>query len=315
MQLHGDLESLRCTLCHQASAWSEEDERKFLAGKASRCQSCKDKDEIRQACGKRGIKVGTLRPNIVLYGETHPAAEELASITTHDLKLSPDILLILGTSLRVHGLKTIIREFARSLHARPAGKGKVIFVNLSAPSESIWKDFMDYWVCMDCDDWVKSMKRHRPDLFQLQRALAMPLKKTVGEKKQATRKRPIDRLEDKENIHPITNNSSPVKPQVVIAETPQKKRAWTSHTSACKTIQKMPQASEPSMELGDCPELLTLSQLATPPPSGRLRGSKDTGAKIRRTLTDAYNNFDTSPSKRRRRDIAIYEDRYSEAGA
>lgn len=92
--------------------------------------------------------------------------------------MNPDVLLILGTSLHVHGLKTMVKEFAKAVHAKAGGKGRVIFVNLSRPSESLWKGVLDCWVSMDCDAWVDSMRRRRPDMFQIQPTLKAQVKKT-----------------------------------------------------------------------------------------------------------------------------------------
>ncbi|KAL8853879.1 MAG: hypothetical protein Q9221_001350 [Calogaya cf. arnoldii] len=171
--LHGDLAVLRCTLCQQTCGWEDRArEATMLKGKAPECFSCATSDQQRRDRGKRGTKIGSLRPNIVLYGEEHPEADAVGSITTHDLSLSPDVLLILGTSLHVHGLKTMVKEFAKCVHARPKEKGKVIFVNLSKPSESTWSDSIDYWVSMDCDEWIGTLRRHRPDIWHLQTELA-----------------------------------------------------------------------------------------------------------------------------------------------
>ncbi|KAL8784365.1 MAG: hypothetical protein Q9213_004017 [Squamulea squamosa] len=201
--LHGDLTLLRCTLCQATCGWEERGrEASMLKGKAPECFSCAMSDQQRRDRGKRGTKIGSLRPNIVLYGEEHPAADAVGSITTHDLSLAPDVLLILGTSLHVHGLKTLVKEFAKCVHARPKSKGKVIFVNLSKPSESIWKDSIDYWVSMDCDEWIGTLKRHRPDIWHLQTELAARVVKKDTRPKAKTSATPLSKgasPEDKEN--------------------------------------------------------------------------------------------------------------------
>jgi NAD-dependent SIR2 family protein deacetylase len=63
--LHGDLEVLRCTLCHETCPWSEEATEAFLNGLAPACSKCASKSHARQEKGKRGVAVGSLRPNIV----------------------------------------------------------------------------------------------------------------------------------------------------------------------------------------------------------------------------------------------------------
>lgn len=178
VQLHGNLEVLKCSFCLATCKWEDQGrEARFLRGEAPTCPSCEGLAQERQDRGKRGTKIGTLRPNIVLYGEEHPSADIVGKLSVHDLGLAPDLLLILGTSLQVHGLKLLVREFAKSVHARGRGKGKVILVNLSKPSESMWKNIIDYWVAMDCDEWVDSVRFYRPDLWQMQMELDVQKRK------------------------------------------------------------------------------------------------------------------------------------------
>ena len=175
VQLHGDLRSMRCNLCCTICEFDQCRESLLLTGTAPECQFCHSKDRGRRDQGKRGTTIGSLRPNIVLYGEEHPSADAIGEITTHDLALSPDILLILGTSLHVHGLKVLVKEFAKAVHSEDGGK--VVFVNLTKPPESVWKGIIDYWVAMDCDEWIKSLHHDRPDLWQIQRELDFKVKK------------------------------------------------------------------------------------------------------------------------------------------
>lgn len=175
VQLHGDLRSMRCELCRTICEFDRSQESLLLNGTAPECQICRSKDRGRRDQGKRGTTIGSLRPNIVLYGEEHPSADAIGEITTHDLALFPDMLLILGTSLHVHGLKILVKEFAKAVHS--GAGGKVVFVNLTKPPESIWKGIIDYWVAMDCDEWIKSLHDDRPDLWQIQRELDFKVKK------------------------------------------------------------------------------------------------------------------------------------------
>lgn len=175
VQLHGDLRSMRCELCRTTCEFDRSQESLLLNGTAPECQFCRSKDRGRRDQGKRGTTIGSLRPNIVLYGEEHPSADAIGEITTHDLALFPDMLLILGTSLHVHGLKILVREFAKAVHS--GAEGKVVFVNLTKPPESVWKGIIDYWVAMDCDEWIKSLHDDRPDLWQIQRELDFKVKK------------------------------------------------------------------------------------------------------------------------------------------
>ncbi|TEY68510.1 hypothetical protein BOTCAL_0118g00080 [Botryotinia calthae] len=162
--LHGSLRKLRCGVCSKLTSWDEEDrETTTMAGSAPDCPSCISSSISRQDKGRRGLAVGRLRPDIVLYGEEHPHANLVGPLIIHDLKLGPDVLLILGTSLRVHGLKIMVKEFAQAVHARG---GSVIFVNQTKPPESQWGDVIDYWVEWDCDAWVLDLKKRRSDIWQ-----------------------------------------------------------------------------------------------------------------------------------------------------
>ena len=307
VQLHGDIDTLRCTLCQRTADWTEEDVSGFLAGEASRCHDCEMKNRQRQESGKRAMKVGTLRPSIVLYGESHPATDDLASITTHDLSLKPDVLLILGTSLQVHGLKAMVREFAKRVHARPKGQGKVIFVNLTPPSESIWKDYLDYWVSMDCDAWVNSLRRHRPDLFQVQRPLALPVTKKATATASAKNPLSDDPLEDKENLLLVQVVSSTIKPRVVVPETPQKKRRLMLGSPAAQRTSLQVQIEV--AKVTECRSSQTAdlsSQLATPPSSATKLDPGSPSVGKRKRLDAMYGEGLT---KRRKMEVMIYEDR------
>ncbi|KAM0352497.1 hypothetical protein ACHAPU_002165 [Fusarium lateritium] len=162
--LHGSLELLRCFLCGRLCSW-EDDGRQLetMSGQQPECPHCVGATVAREEKGKRALGVGKLRPDIVLYGEEHPNAHLISPIVTHDLALCPDLLLILGTSLRVHGLKVMVREFAKAVHAKG---GKVVFVNYTKPPESSWGDVIDYWVEWDCDAWVSDLQDKIPKLWQ-----------------------------------------------------------------------------------------------------------------------------------------------------
>ncbi|KAF6844255.1 NAD-dependent histone deacetylase HST3 [Colletotrichum musicola] len=178
--LHGSLESLRCFLCGKICPWDEEGRAyETLSGRQPECPYCAGATAARQERGKRALGVGKLRPDIVLYGEEHPNAHLISPIVTHDLGLSPDLLLILGTSLKVHGLKVLVREFAKTIHGRG---GKVVFVNFTKPPESSWGDIIDYWVQWDCDAWVSNLKERIP-LLWLPPGTKLPKKKKEGGEK------------------------------------------------------------------------------------------------------------------------------------
>ncbi|ORY70400.1 DHS-like NAD/FAD-binding domain-containing protein, partial [Pseudomassariella vexata] len=160
--LHGSLRDLRCFVCSGTCDWDEDGrESRTMSGEQPDCPHCAGATAARQEKGKRALGVGKLRPDIVLYGEEHPQNDLISPIVQHDLGTGPDLLLVLGTSLRVHGLKVMVREFARAVHSKG---GKVVFINFTKPSESTWGDVIDYWVEWDCDAWVDDLKERKPVL-------------------------------------------------------------------------------------------------------------------------------------------------------
>ena len=161
--LHGSLAELRCFVCARTASWDEETRlADTLAGRQPTCPHCAGATAAREERGKRALGVGKLRPDIVLYGEDHPHAHLISPLVQHDLSLGPDMLLILGTSMRVHGLKVLVKEFAKAVHDRG---GKVVFVNFTKPPESVWADVIDYWVQWDCDAWVGDLQKRKPALW------------------------------------------------------------------------------------------------------------------------------------------------------
>ena len=135
----------------------------------------------------RALKIGTLRPAIVLYDEPHPLGDDIGMIQTADMARKPDMLIVMGTSLKVHGLKRLVKDFAKSVHASggsPSSSvkqaksfgGKVVFVNRTAPG-SEWADIIDYHVAGDTDVWVKRVvrdwKKMRPADWEVQQTLSV----------------------------------------------------------------------------------------------------------------------------------------------
>lgn len=137
----------------------------------------------------------------MLYDEPHPLGDDIGSIETADLARKPDLLIIMGTSLKVHGLKKLVKDFAKVVHASAPStsstvsmtspkasssknvmKGKVIFVNKTPPS-SEWNGIIDYHVEGDTDTWVERVvedwKKMRPADWEVQTTLDGPEKENA----------------------------------------------------------------------------------------------------------------------------------------
>jgi NAD-dependent histone deacetylase SIR2 len=53
-----------------------------------------------------------------------------------DPNSNPEVLIIMGTSLKGFGLQKIVKDFAKQIHSRKDNKGRVIFINRTKPAES-----------------------------------------------------------------------------------------------------------------------------------------------------------------------------------
>lgn len=132
----------------------------------------------------------------MLYDEPHPLGDDIGVIHSTDITRKPDMLIIMGTSLKVHGLKKLVKDFAKAVHeAAPAGTsstttpspfvspakgggkhwaGKVIFVNKTAPG-SEWDGIIDYHVAGETDRWVEKVveewKRFKVSDWEIQTTL------------------------------------------------------------------------------------------------------------------------------------------------
>ncbi|KAH9954406.1 DHS-like NAD/FAD-binding domain-containing protein [Russula dissimulans] len=182
VQLHGDIHRVRCTLCSADLPCKEEYLQFFTTGLAPDCPECTSRAEARLARSARPLKIGTLRPGIVLYDEAHPLGDDIGAIQAFDVSRKPDMLIIMGTSLKVHGLRKLVRDFAKAVHASAppdlSGKksmaGKVVFVNKTPPG-SEWNGVIDYHIEGETDLWAHKVeedwRRARPSDWEIQQTL------------------------------------------------------------------------------------------------------------------------------------------------
>ncbi|CAG8791164.1 34489_t:CDS:10, partial [Gigaspora margarita] len=120
-------------------------------GEAPNCSECEEKENTRIEQGRRPHTIGQLKLTIILYGDSHPKGLEICQIAIHNKKKA-DCLIIMGTSLRIPGVKALIKNFAKAVHGR---KGYVIFVNATDVVTKEWNVTIDYQVEGTCDEWVK----------------------------------------------------------------------------------------------------------------------------------------------------------------
>lgn len=170
IQLHGNLNSLACTKCFHTFDWSRSWGRSFRRGELPSCPNCEEKNYLRFLQGKRVIdSIGILRPNIVLYGENHPSGDIISHGLDFDIRRGrPDFFIIMGTSLKVHGVKRLVKDISREVHGRG---GLVILVNKTTVGDSSWAGIIDYQISEDCDNWVDFLEGEIPELFKTQKQI------------------------------------------------------------------------------------------------------------------------------------------------
>ncbi|KAG0689467.1 hypothetical protein C6P40_004965 [Pichia californica] len=129
------------------------------------CPNCIENYESRIKLGKRSLEssIGIIRPNIVLYGEEHPYSETFAKNLNKDLNKKPNLLLIFGTSLKVNGVKNLVRKMSNKIHENE--KGLVILINKDPVSLSGWKNYIDYQIVSDCDAFCGFVESRLPNVF------------------------------------------------------------------------------------------------------------------------------------------------------
>ena len=142
--------------------------------------------------GKRSRGVGKLRPSVVLYNEDHKDGEHVGEVVRKDLTGSSpraDLLLVVGTSLRVPGTKRIVREFSKAVRLRatkanantnnPTAEGDLqtptssprrtpvadegpitsVYLNLDFPVPTRdWEGVFDVWLKGDAQQFATAIK-------------------------------------------------------------------------------------------------------------------------------------------------------------
>ena len=178
--LHGTLESMHCTKCHHTEPLVL-----HLAnldrGTSSFCPKCEAANVSRNALGERSRGTGVMKVSVVLYGEEHAQAARVGEIAEKDLLKAarPDFLIVAGTTLRIPGVKKLVKELAKVIKpeieveetdAQRKGTGKwvkrvdpsmkVIYVNNEAPMpETVWKDVFDTYVSGDLQVFASAVRK------------------------------------------------------------------------------------------------------------------------------------------------------------
>ncbi|KAH6845231.1 DHS-like NAD/FAD-binding domain-containing protein [Chaetomium sp. MPI-CAGE-AT-0009] len=160
IQLHGGLENMVCTKCGHLERFNAS---LFEGPEPPPCEKCKEQDEVRTAfAGKRSHGIGKLRPRIVLYNEYNPDEEAIGNVSKADLRRVPDAVIVVGTSLKIPGVRRLVKEMCQLTRSRR--DGITAWVNLDPEPQGVeFKDCWDLVVRGKCDDIAELVNLPRWD--------------------------------------------------------------------------------------------------------------------------------------------------------
>ncbi|OLN95928.1 NAD-dependent protein deacetylase hst4 [Colletotrichum chlorophyti] len=154
IQLHGSVEHMVCSKCTDIRPLKTE---LFVGHEAPLCEECKTIDQLRtQFEQRRSHGIGRLRPRMVLYNEFNPDEEAIGKVSSIDLKSRPDAVIVVGTSLKIPGVRRLVKELCQVTRSRRDGFTAWINVD-PEPQHNDFKDCWDLVVRGKCDDvahWV-----------------------------------------------------------------------------------------------------------------------------------------------------------------
>jgi NAD-dependent histone deacetylase SIR2 len=146
IQLHGGLQKMVCTKCNDML---DLDADLFDGPTPPFCEQCRAVDNARtEYAGKRSHGIGRLRPRMVLYNEHNPDDEAIGAVVKADLRTRPDALIVVGTTLKIPGVKRIVKEMGAIIRGRRDGLN--VWINMDDPP--VHKDYeWDIVVRGPCD--------------------------------------------------------------------------------------------------------------------------------------------------------------------
>jgi NAD-dependent histone deacetylase SIR2 len=147
IQLHGSIEKMVCQKCRFLTDFNRD---MFTEADPPACEECALNDENRQIGGLRSHGIGRMRPRIVLYNEHNPDEEAITSVMNADIKSRPRVLIVAGTSLKIPGVRVLVKNMCAMIRSRK--DGVTIFVNNEPPSGKEFDNCFDLIVQGSCDE-------------------------------------------------------------------------------------------------------------------------------------------------------------------
>jgi NAD-dependent SIR2 family protein deacetylase len=143
IQLHGDLGTVRCQ--RDPQHLSRFDPALFASALSAKkpslptCTECK--------AHKRTGEVPVLRPRVWLYLDgDYPDEDAISKVTHADLQKKLDVVIVVGTALKVKGAKELAKDMCTAVRQRG---GIAVWINLKAPTQDL--DCFDLVIEGDCE--------------------------------------------------------------------------------------------------------------------------------------------------------------------
>jgi NAD-dependent histone deacetylase SIR2 len=159
IQLHGGLEKMVCSKCGHLSDF---DGSLFEGPEPPPCKECEEIECVRLAGGLRSHGIGRLRPRMVLYNEFNPDEEAIGAVSHADIKTRPDAVIVVGTSLKVPGIRRLAKELCSVTRGRRGG----FTAWINHDPEPVGIEFKDCWdmvVRGECDEVARLVSLPRWD--------------------------------------------------------------------------------------------------------------------------------------------------------
>lgn len=147
IQLHGSLDKMVCQKCRHLGDFDRE---MFDRPDAPECPECARTNDFRMETGQRSHGVGKMRPRIVLYNEHNPDEEAITSVMNADIRSRPDALVVVGTSMKIPGVRRLVKSLCHVIRGRR--NGVTIWINNEPPTGKEFEDCFDLVVKGDCEE-------------------------------------------------------------------------------------------------------------------------------------------------------------------
>ncbi|KAJ5370461.1 NAD-dependent protein deacetylase hst4 [Penicillium cataractarum] len=153
IQLHGSITKMVCQKCRHLENLEPD---KFCEADPPDCEECAGNDRARIGAGQRSHGVGRMRPRIVLYNEHNPDEEAITSVMNADIKSRPRVLIVAGTSLKIPGVRRLVKSLCTVIRSRK--DGVTMFINNEPPAGKEFENCFDLIVQGSTDDVADLVK-------------------------------------------------------------------------------------------------------------------------------------------------------------